>query len=160
MDAEARASSGISAMGASPGSMGTVNDKVKAKVSSLPSQIQQRRSEWRKKFETMMDNMQSNVFMAGQTLNDLTGYSAIERLKQEIAEQGRPSNLPYHHKSYFLGQHCSHLFFFGAQQKKPYEQQDDESATAKKHTQTQSTGAPRPSAKSTNYSNANTHGPP
>jgi len=90
MDAEARASSGISAMGASPGSMGTVNDKVKAKVSSLPSQIQQRRSEWRKKFETMMDNMQSNVFMAGQTLNDLTGYSAIERLKQEIAEQGRP----------------------------------------------------------------------
>ncbi|KAI5306167.1 sensitivity to high expression protein she9 [Ascosphaera pollenicola] len=56
-------------------------------VNSLPSQIQQRRSEWRKKFETMMDNMQSNVFMAGQTLNDLTGYSAIERLKQEILEQ-------------------------------------------------------------------------
>ncbi|KAI5279633.1 sensitivity to high expression protein she9, partial [Ascosphaera acerosa] len=42
---------------------------------------------WRKKFESMMDNLQSNIFMAGQTLNDLTGYSAIERLKKQIIEQ-------------------------------------------------------------------------
>ncbi|KAI5289334.1 sensitivity to high expression protein she9, partial [Ascosphaera aggregata] len=64
-----------------------VNDTIKWSTNNLPSQIQQRRSEWRKKFENMMDNMQSNVFMAGQTLNDLTGYSAIERLKQEITQQ-------------------------------------------------------------------------
>ncbi|KAI5299887.1 hypothetical protein KEM55_001205 [Ascosphaera atra] len=54
----------------------------------LPSELQQRRSELTKKFEKMMDNMQSNIFMAGQTLNDLTGYSEIERLKQEIIKQG------------------------------------------------------------------------
>lgn len=36
-----------------------------------------------------MDNLQSNVFIAGQRLNDLTGYSGIETLKKEIEEQGQ-----------------------------------------------------------------------
>lgn len=36
-----------------------------------------------------MDHLQSNVFIAGQRLNDLTGYSGIEALKKEIEEQGK-----------------------------------------------------------------------
>jgi She9 / Mdm33 family. len=36
----------------------------------------------------MMDNLQSNVFVAGQRLNDFTGYSEIEALKKEIQVQG------------------------------------------------------------------------
>jgi len=34
-----------------------------------------------------MDNLQSNIFIAGQRLNDLTGYSGIEALKKEIEDQ-------------------------------------------------------------------------
>lgn len=34
-----------------------------------------------------MDNLQGNVFIVGQRLNDLTGYSAIEILKKEIEQQ-------------------------------------------------------------------------
>ena len=43
-----------------------------------------------------MDHLQSNIFIAGQRLNDLTGYSGIEALKREIEQQGemRKSALP------------------------------------------------------------------
>ncbi|KAL9107481.1 MAG: hypothetical protein Q9187_008419, partial [Circinaria calcarea] len=34
-----------------------------------------------------MDHLQSNIFIAGQRLNDLTGYSGIEALKKDIEEQ-------------------------------------------------------------------------
>jgi sensitive to high expression protein 9 len=54
----------------------------------LPSEEEGRRSQLSKKFTDMMDTIQSNVFTAGQRLNDLTGYSAIEQLKQDIALQG------------------------------------------------------------------------
>ncbi len=37
-----------------------------------------------------MDSLQSNIFIAGQRLNDLTGYSGIEALKKDIEQQGRP----------------------------------------------------------------------
>ncbi|KAJ5457695.1 Mitochondrial distribution and morphology family 33fungi [Penicillium sp. IBT 31633x] len=50
----------------------------------LPSYLESRRSKWSKQFSTMMDNLQSNVFTAGQRLNDLTGYSSIEALKNDI----------------------------------------------------------------------------
>ncbi|KAL2825569.1 Mdm33 family-domain-containing protein [Aspergillus cavernicola] len=53
----------------------------------LPSYIENRRSQFSKQFTTMMDNMQSNVFVAGQRLNDLTGYSSIEALKMSIQGQ-------------------------------------------------------------------------
>ncbi|OJD19514.1 hypothetical protein ACJ73_08637 [Blastomyces percursus] len=53
----------------------------------LPSQIEKRRSDLSKQFTRLMDNMQSNIFIAGQRLNDLTGYSAIEKLKQDILVQ-------------------------------------------------------------------------
>ncbi|KAL4928741.1 putative mitochondrion biogenesis protein (She9) [Aspergillus undulatus] len=53
----------------------------------LPSYIENRRSQFAKQFSTVMDNLQSNVFVAGQRLNDLTGYSSIEALKNNILEQ-------------------------------------------------------------------------
>lgn len=54
----------------------------------LPSQAEGRRSNFAKKFGDLMDKMQSNVFLAGRHLNDLTGYSSIEKLKQDIMAQG------------------------------------------------------------------------
>lgn len=60
----------------------------------LPSNMESRRSQLSKQFTSLMDNLQSNVFVAGQRLNDLTGYSAIEALKREIQEQGAIYNNP------------------------------------------------------------------
>lgn len=54
----------------------------------LPSSMENRRSQWSRQFTEMMDNVQSNIFVAGQRLNDLTGYSAIETLKRDIHAQG------------------------------------------------------------------------
>lgn len=54
----------------------------------LPSDAERRRSQLSKKFTDLMDNIQGNVFIAGQKLNDLTGYSGIEKLKQDIEMQG------------------------------------------------------------------------
>lgn len=54
----------------------------------LPSETEGRRSQISKKFTDLMDNLQSNVFTAGQRLNDLTGYSSIEKLKSDIEIQG------------------------------------------------------------------------
>ena len=54
----------------------------------LPSQSEHRRSPLSKRASHLMDNLQSNIFIAGQRLNDLTGYSGIETLKQDIENQG------------------------------------------------------------------------
>lgn len=40
-----------------------------------------------KRFSNVMDHLQSNIFIAGQRLNDLTGYSGIEALKRDIELQ-------------------------------------------------------------------------
>ena len=57
---------------------------------SLPSEDEGQRSHLSKRFSHLMDNIQSNVFFAGQRLNDLTGYSGIEALKRDIEVQGQP----------------------------------------------------------------------
>ena len=59
----------------------------------LPSQEEGRRSQASKRFTHIMDHLQSNIFIAGQRLNDLTGYSGIEALKKDIEEQGQ-ANYP------------------------------------------------------------------
>lgn len=51
----------------------------------LPSQADSRRSALSQNVSHFMDNLQSRVLVASQTLNDLTGYSAIERIKQDNA---------------------------------------------------------------------------
>ena len=57
----------------------------------LPSQEEGRRSHASKRFDHLMDSVQSNIFIAGQRLNDLTGYSGIEALKKDIEQQGKSS---------------------------------------------------------------------
>lgn len=51
----------------------------------LPSTEESRRSLASKRFSHLMDHMQSNIFIASQRLNDLTGYSGIEALKDRIS---------------------------------------------------------------------------
>lgn len=60
----------------------------------LPSQEEGRRSHISKRFTKVMDHLQSNIFFAGQRLNDLTGYSGIEALKKDIEQQGQSSTPP------------------------------------------------------------------
>ena len=55
----------------------------------LPSDEEGRRSQISKRFTHLMDHLQSNIFIAGQRLNDLTGYSGIEALKKDIEQQGQ-----------------------------------------------------------------------
>ena len=55
----------------------------------LPSQEEGRRSHLSKRLSLVMDHVQSNIFIAGQRLNDLTGYSGIEALKKDIEQQGQ-----------------------------------------------------------------------
>ncbi len=65
------------------------DDEVQNPRKDLPSQEEGRRSQASKRFSHVMDHLQSNIFIAGQRLNDLTGYSGIEALKKDIGEQGR-----------------------------------------------------------------------
>lgn len=71
------------------------NDVVEKLRKDLPSQDEERRSRASKKFSHVMDHLQSNIFIAGQRLNDLTGYSGIEALKKDIEGQGQcPGQFP------------------------------------------------------------------
>ncbi|KAJ6037179.1 hypothetical protein N7540_001458 [Penicillium herquei] len=71
----------------SSGGAGAGDGAREGGAGGLPSYLESRRSKLSKQFTTMMDNVQSNVFVAGQRLNDLTGYSGIEALKKEIHSQ-------------------------------------------------------------------------
>ncbi|KAJ4151558.1 hypothetical protein LMH87_012250 [Akanthomyces muscarius] len=48
---------------------------------SLPSTAESRRSALNAKFSSAMDRLQARALTASQTLNDVTGYSAIESIK-------------------------------------------------------------------------------
>ncbi|KAK3943351.1 Mdm33 family-domain-containing protein [Diplogelasinospora grovesii] len=63
------------------------NEPLKASLpeAELPSQSERTRHPWSTKFSHFMDNLQSRVIVATQTLNDLTGYSAIEAIKARNA---------------------------------------------------------------------------
>lgn len=52
-------------------------------VSNLPSSAESRRSALNLKFSAVMDNLQARALNATQTLNDVTGYSAIESIKAD-----------------------------------------------------------------------------
>ncbi|PFH61922.1 hypothetical protein XA68_15795 [Ophiocordyceps unilateralis] len=54
-----------------------------AVASELPSAMEDRRSALNRKLGNVMDNLQSRVLTASHTLNDITGYSAIETIKTE-----------------------------------------------------------------------------
>lgn len=50
---------------------------------NLPSSAEGRRSALNAKFSAVMDNLQARALNASQTLNDVTGYSAIEAIKAD-----------------------------------------------------------------------------
>lgn len=52
---------------------------------SLPSHTESQRSNLSTAFTSFMDRAQSKLFVASQRINDLTGYSGIETLKNQIA---------------------------------------------------------------------------
>ncbi|KAI9886128.1 MAG: Transcription initiation factor IIA small chain (TFIIA 13.5 kDa subunit) [Watsoniomyces obsoletus] len=54
---------------------------------TLPSDAERQRSHVSKRVSALMDQLQSNIFVASQRLNDLTGYSGIEALKRSIEAQ-------------------------------------------------------------------------
>jgi hypothetical protein len=58
-------------------------------IKNLPSEQEANRSETAKWFSNKMDRLQGAMFNAGRTLNDVTGYSAIEGLKKAIEDQER-----------------------------------------------------------------------
>lgn len=68
-------------------------DEADKSRKDLPSQKEGRRSHISRRFSHLMDHLQSNIFIAGQRLNDLTGYSGIEVLKKDIEQQGQ--RIPY-----------------------------------------------------------------
>lgn len=59
----------------------------KQKIGTLPSEKDSRRSDWSRWASEKLDQFQATLFTAGRTLNDITGYSSIERLKKAIDEQ-------------------------------------------------------------------------
>ena len=65
----------------------SISSPSSSSFESLPSRTESRRTELSKRFSHLMDNVQSNIFVASQRLNDLTGYSGIEALKKEIGAQ-------------------------------------------------------------------------
>lgn len=52
-------------------------------IPELPSTKDNNRSPLNQKFSHVMDNLQARVLTASQTLNDITGYSAIDTIKAE-----------------------------------------------------------------------------
>lgn len=61
--------------------------QVEGSIGPLPSERDSRRSEWGRWVSEKLDQVQATLFTAGRTLNDITGYSSIERLKKAIEEQ-------------------------------------------------------------------------
>ncbi|KAJ9604366.1 sensitivity to high expression protein she9 [Cladophialophora chaetospira] len=53
----------------------------------IPDSVASRYAHLQKRFGHFMDNFQTHVFTASRRLNDLTGYSGIEALKNEIETQ-------------------------------------------------------------------------
>ena len=61
--------------------MGNSKDTATTTEPELPSTSEDRRSQLSARFSAWMDDLQSRAIHATQTINDLTGYSAIEAIK-------------------------------------------------------------------------------
>ncbi|AGO11086.1 AaceriAFR393Wp [[Ashbya] aceris (nom. inval.)] len=67
-------------------SMLTFNDDLenKSKIVGLPSERERARGQWSRKLEFYLDSLQETIFTATKALNDVTGYSSIEKLRKSI----------------------------------------------------------------------------
>lgn len=53
-------------------------------IQGLPSERERKRRKWAKKLELYIDSLQETIFTATRALNDVTGYSAIQKLRESI----------------------------------------------------------------------------
>lgn len=53
-------------------------------IHDLPSQREVHRQKWARKLEFYLDSLQETIFTATRALNDVTGYSSIQRLRKSI----------------------------------------------------------------------------
>lgn len=53
-------------------------------IKDLPSQREVHRQKWARKLEFYLDSLQETIFTATRALNDVTGYSSIQRLRKSI----------------------------------------------------------------------------
>lgn len=58
------------------------------RLKNLPSKIEARRSKLARTLSTKLDELQTAIFTAGRTINDITGYSEIDALRRAIERQG------------------------------------------------------------------------
>lgn len=59
----------------------------------LPSEIEFKRKLWSRKLEFYMDSLQETLFTATRALNDVTGYSSIQNLRNSINKMENDLNL-------------------------------------------------------------------
>ncbi|ODV78943.1 uncharacterized protein CANTADRAFT_6141 [Suhomyces tanzawaensis NRRL Y-17324] len=59
---------------------------IKETIDELPSNMERQRSEWSKRVEAYLQSILDTLFTASTALNDVTGYSGIERLKRTVDE--------------------------------------------------------------------------
>lgn len=58
-----------------------ISEDIQREIGNLPSQKETRRYQLSKKLEEYLDSLQDTIFTATRALNDVTGYSSIEQLK-------------------------------------------------------------------------------
>lgn len=63
-----------------------LTDSIHHQIKNLPSQREKLRYEVSKKLEIYLDSLQETILTATRALNDVTGYSAIEKLKKSIED--------------------------------------------------------------------------
>lgn len=63
-----------------------IKERIESEFKNLPSQREKMRRELSKKMETYLDSLQDTIFTATRALNDVTGYSSIEKLKKSIEQ--------------------------------------------------------------------------
>ncbi|SSD59635.1 uncharacterized protein SCODWIG_01396 [Saccharomycodes ludwigii] len=58
--------------------------KTHSKIQNLPSELEKKRMQWARKLSFYMDSLQETIFTATRALNDVTGYSSIQKLRNSI----------------------------------------------------------------------------
>lgn len=61
-----------------------LNYNDEGKIKDLPSERERHRRKWARKMELYLDSLQETIFTATRALNDVTGYSSIQKLRDTI----------------------------------------------------------------------------
>ncbi|CAH2352148.1 sensitive to high expression protein 9 homolog, mitochondrial [[Candida] railenensis] len=61
-----------------------IGNSIHNQIPNLPSDKENKRSDLAKRLEKYLDSLQDTIFTATRALNDVTGYSSIEKLKKSI----------------------------------------------------------------------------